>query len=82
MFEKKYVRRLYGNGAGNTLEENSSIFSQSECASCHQQGRAGSKTLLQQNPPVINWGSRLMQVILYNDRKTLVVVSIYYTEET
>jgi len=27
----------------------------SECASCHQQGHTGSKTLLQQNPPVLHW---------------------------
>jgi len=27
---------------------------QAECARCHQQGHAGSKTLLQQNPPVLN----------------------------
>jgi len=26
---------------------------QSECASCHQQGHMGSKTFLQQNPPVL-----------------------------
>jgi len=30
--------------------------------SCHQQGRADSKTLLQQNPPVLNCGCRLTQV--------------------
>ena len=47
---------------------------QFECASCHQQGNARSKTLLQQNPPVLNWGCRLTQVVLYNGRKTVVVV--------
>jgi len=31
---------------------------QCECASCHQQTRVGSKSLLQQNPPVLNWQSR------------------------
>jgi len=30
--------------------------------------------LLQQNHPVLNWGCRLMQVVLYNGRKTVVVV--------
>jgi len=29
----------------------------SECASCHQQGQAGIKTLLQQHPPVLNRGA-------------------------
>jgi len=28
-----------------------------EYASCHQQGHAGGKTLLQQDPPVLNWGT-------------------------
>jgi len=42
---------------------------ESEFASCHQQGHAGSETLLQQNPPVLNWGCWLAQVILYNGRK-------------
>jgi len=37
----------------------------SEWASCREQGHAGSKTLLQQNPLVLNWGYRLMQVVLY-----------------
>jgi len=36
-----------------------------ECASCHQQGHMGSKTLLQQNLPVLNCGCRLTQVIYY-----------------
>ena len=34
----------------------------------------GSKTLLQQNPPVLNWECRLTQVDLYSSRKTVVVV--------
>jgi len=29
--------------------------------------------LLQQNPPVVNWACRLMQVVLYNGCKTVVV---------
>jgi len=39
-------------------EKNSSIFSlfQIQCANCSQQGHTGSKTLLQQNMPVFNWG--------------------------
>ena len=47
---------------------------------CRQQGHAGSKTLQQQNPPVLDWRCRcrLMQVDLYNGRKTvkLCVVSL------
>jgi len=35
-------------------------------ASCRQQGRAGSKILLQQNPPVLNGGCQITQVDLYN----------------
>jgi len=34
----------------------------SECAGCCQQGHACSKTLHQQNPPVLNWRCRLTQV--------------------
>jgi len=30
----------------------------------------GSKTLLKQNPPVLNWGCRPMQVVMYNGDKT------------
>ena len=37
---------------------------------CRQQGHAGSKTLQQRNPPVLNWRCRLTQVDLYNGRKT------------
>jgi len=47
-----------------------------ECADCHQQGHAGSKTLLQQNPPVLNWGCRLIQVNMYNGCKTVVLVVV------
>ena len=32
--------------------------------------------LLQQNPPVLNRGSHLMQVVLYNGRKAVVVVVV------
>jgi len=37
----------YGDGAGNTVEENSSICF--ECTRCRQQGHVGSNILLQQN---------------------------------
>jgi len=35
---------------------------QSKCASCRQQGHADSKSLLQQNPPVLNRGCRLTRL--------------------
>ena len=56
------------NGAGNTIENSSVFFSLIRSVSCRQQGHAGSKTLLQQNPPVLHWGCRLVQVVLYNGR--------------
>ena len=49
---------------------------QSEFTSCHQQGHASSKTLLQQNPPVLNWGCQLVQVVIYNACKMAVVVVV------
>jgi len=60
------------NGAGNTTEENSSIFSITECTNWCRQKHAGSETLLQQNPPVLNWRCRLVQVVMYNGRKMVV----------
>jgi len=49
----------------------------SECASCCQQKHVGSKTLHQQNPPVLNWRCQLMQVDLYyNNHKTEVVMTV------
>ena len=47
---------------------------QPKCASFCQQGHVGSKTLHQQNPPVLNSRCQLMQVDLHNDCKTDVVV--------
>ena len=41
---------------------------------CRQQGLTGSKTFHQQNPPVLNWRCRIIQVDLYNGHKTTVVV--------
>ena len=46
---------------------------------CHQQGHVGSKTLHQQNPAVLNWRCWLMQVDLYNGRKTVVVGASLWT---
>ena len=46
-----------------------SIFS---AVLCRQREHAGSKTLHQQNPPVLNWRCRLTHADLYNGRKTRV----------
>jgi len=47
------------------------------------QGHVGRKTLLQQNPSVLNWGCRLMQVVLYYGCKTaVVVVMVVHGSET
>jgi len=35
--------------------------------------------LHQKNPPVLNWGCRLMKVDLYNGRKTVVVAAVSKT---
>jgi len=58
----------------NTVEENLPSSPQSECASCHQHRHVGTKTLLQKNPLVLNWGCSLTQVVLYNGRKPVAVV--------
>jgi len=47
---------------------------QFECASCHQQRQTGSKTLLQQNPLILNWECWQMQVNLYNKHKMEMVI--------
>ena len=54
-------------GVGNTAD-NSSIFSNRNVLV------AGSKTLLQQNAPVLNCGCQLMQVDLYDGCKMVVCV--------
>jgi len=76
IFNKRSSIWGYGDGAGNTIEENFSAFSRSTYASCYRQGHVDSKTLLQQFPPVLNWGCRLTQVVLYNCRKMVVVAAV------
>jgi len=70
----------YGDGASNTVEEDSSVFSVISMSypvvRCRQQGHVDSKTLLQQNSPFLNRLCRLMQVNLYNARKTVLVVVV------
>jgi len=46
------------------------------CAICCQRGHARCKTLLQQNPTVVNWGCWLRQIVLYNGHKMVVVVLV------
>jgi len=40
-------------------------------SSCCQPRHVGRKTLLLQNPLVLNWGHQLMQIVLYNGCKTV-----------
>ena len=54
--------------------KNSSIFSLIWMCWLSSAGDARSRTLHHQNPPVLNWKCRLMQVDLYNGCKTVVVV--------
>ena len=61
-------------GKGGAPAPCGAFSSKSECASCCQQGHVNSKTLLQQNPPVLNCGCWLTQVVLYIGRKTVVVI--------
>jgi len=42
------------------------------------QSHAGSKTLLQQNPPVVNWGHLLTPVVPYDGRRTVVLVGSHF----
>jgi len=49
---------------------------------CCQQWYADSKTVHQQNPPVINRRCRLTQVDLYNGHITVVVVVLLYIYST
>jgi len=48
----------YGDNVGNPIEDNSSVTSLIQSASCLQQGHVDSKALLQQKPPVLNLGAR------------------------
>jgi len=45
---------------------------------CGQQVHAGSKTLHQENPPVLNWKCRLTQVDRHNGRTAVVVVIVLF----
>ena len=44
------------NDTGTVLRRSPVSSALSVCTRCCQQGHAGSKTLLQHNPPVLNWG--------------------------
>jgi len=41
----------------------------------------GSKTLLRQNPPVLNWGCQLMRVVPYDDHRVVAVVVVLYVKD-
>ena len=56
------------------FEENSSVFSLIRLCWLHQRRHAGSKTLHQQNPPVVNWRCWLTQVDQYYGHKIVVVL--------
>jgi len=49
-------------------------ISLSKCASCYQQRHAGSKTSVQENPPILNSGCQLMQDVPNNGCKEVIVV--------
>jgi len=49
-------------------------------AGCCQQGHAGSKTLHQQNPPVLSWRCQLTQGDLYSGHKTVVVLLLFVAQ--
>ena len=66
MAEKGYAGPMRGN------IKNCCIFSITECINCCHQRHAGSKTLLQQNPPVLNWACQLTEVDQYNVYKMAV----------
>ena len=71
-----YNTYWYGNGAGNTMEENIASSPWSKSTSCHHQGDTGRKTLLQQNPRGGGGGCRLIEVVLCIGHKTVVVVVV------
>jgi len=55
----------YRDSVDNIVDEKSSVL----LPGCLQQGHVGSKSLHQQNLPVLNWRWWLMQVDLYNRYK-------------
>ena len=64
----------YADSADNIVEENSSVFSLIRMRWLPLARHAGSKTLHQQNPPVLNWKCWLMQTGLHTGCKMVVVV--------
>ena len=65
------------DSAGNAIAENSNVFWLIRMHSLPSARACSSKTVLQRNPPDLNWGCRLMLVVLYNGRKTVLVVIVY-----
>jgi len=54
----------------------------SEYDSCHQQGHAGTKTYLQQNPSVLNRDSRLTQADYIMDENGFVIQNNFLIGKT
>ena len=67
------IVRRYGDSVDNTVEENSIVFSRIQLRWLPSARACGSKTLHQQNAPVLNWRCWLIQVDLYNGREMVVV---------
>jgi len=67
-----FCRHLVGKNSGNVCNSDSA---------CRQQGHAVSKTLHQQNPPVLNWTCWLTQVDPYNGCKAVIVVVLLLTNK-
>jgi len=77
LFSINYKLKLDGTKTVQvTLLRTLASSPQSECVSCRQQGHAGSKTVFQQNSPVLNWGCQLTHVVMYSGCKMVAVVVI------
>jgi len=76
------LRVTYGGGSLRTAPASISFILRpftvivSVVHSCCHQGNAGSKTVLQENPPVLNCGCWLKQVVLHNGHKMVVAVVV------
>jgi len=74
------VARHNGDGDNRTKTLQVSLLKRTLASSAQDELVAISKgmwadKLLQQSPPVLNWGSRLMQVVLYSGHNMVVVVA-------
>jgi len=76
VFVTNFRNLWYQDGVSNTVDEDSL----SECASCCQQGCKGSKTLLQQNPALLNWECWLTRIDLYNGCRMLLLLFVLHLQ--